>query len=197
MAKNFVQEGDDVLVTIAAAAGVKSGGGVLVGSLFGIAAKDAKQTETVIISTEGVFDMPKVSAEAWAVGDPIYWVAASSLVTNVAGVNQLIGVALEVEPNPSSSGRVRLNGPPGIVPDITQGAALADLSGSLTGTVNGSVADVAHIAIATATNNTYSDAAVNTAVNAMVDDVNTQLKELQAKLNAALARLRTAGVIGE
>ncbi len=71
--------------------------------------------------------------------------------------------------------------------------ALADLGGTLTGAVDGDLADVADIALDTS--NTYTDAAVNGAVNTAIASVNLQLKELQAKLNAALAKLRTSGVI--
>lgn len=79
------------------------------------------------------------------------------------------------------------------ITSITQGTALADLAGTLTGTVDGTLADVADIALSTS--NTYTDAAVNSAVNAAILSVNLQLKELQTKLNAVLARLRSTGVI--
>lgn len=72
-------------------------------------------------------------------------------------------------------------------------AAIADLSGTLTGTTDGALADVA--AIALSTSNTYTDAAVNAAVNTAITSVNLQIKELQTKLNAALAMMRTAGLL--
>lgn len=64
---------------------------------------------------------------------------------------------------------------------------VAELGGTLTGTVTGSMADVADIALSTS--NTYTDAAVNAAVNAAIAEVNLQLKELQTQLNALIAAL--------
>jgi predicted RecA/RadA family phage recombinase len=40
----------------------------------------------------------------------IYWDNATRLTTNVAGALKVIGVATAVAANPSSVGRVRLNG---------------------------------------------------------------------------------------
>ena len=56
--RNYVQEGETVTVA-APTGGVKSGDGVLVGALFGVACFDALQTAEVEIQTEGVFDLPK------------------------------------------------------------------------------------------------------------------------------------------
>lgn len=74
-----------------------------------------------------------------------------------------------------------------------QAGAVPNLGGTLTGSTDGTLADVADIALSTT--DTYTDAAVNAAVNAAVADVNLQLKELQTKLNAAITALRTAGII--
>lgn len=76
---------------------------------------------------------------------------------------------------------------------VSQQTAEADLSGSLTGTTDGALADIA--AIALSTSNTYTDAAVNSAVNTAITSANLQIKELQVKVNALLAKLRTAGVL--
>lgn len=111
--KNFVQHGD--MITITAAAAIASGELVRSNSLIGVAATDAAIGEEVEINTTGVFDLPKTSAQAWAVGNPIYMIAASGLLTNVAGTgNYLVGVATAAAANPSATGRVRLNGTLGL-----------------------------------------------------------------------------------
>jgi len=57
----------------------------------------------------------KTSAQAWAVGNPIYSIAATNVLTNVAGTgNYLVGVATAIAANPSAVGRVRLNGTLGL-----------------------------------------------------------------------------------
>ena len=48
---------------------------------------------------------------AWSVGNPIYAISGTGVLTNVAGTgNYLVGVATAVAANPSATGRVRLNG---------------------------------------------------------------------------------------
>lgn len=107
--KNYIQPGDTLGFT-APAGGVVSGNGVLVGDMFGVAAVSAAVGETFQLKTTGVFDLPKTSAQAWSEGQKLYWSSANSEVSTTATGNKLIGVATEVAVNPSSLGRVRLNG---------------------------------------------------------------------------------------
>ncbi|MBI1207635.1 MAG: DUF2190 family protein [Azospirillum sp.] len=112
--KNFVQPGESITVT-APSGGVSSGDGVLIGSVFGIAAADAAEGDPVELATEGVFSgIVKVSAQAWAVGDPIYWDAAAAKATSASTGNRLIGHATEAAANPTSTGTVRLVGGSGL-----------------------------------------------------------------------------------
>lgn len=107
--KNYVQAG--VNITVAAPAAVSSGDGVLVNSLFGIAATDAAQGEDVELVTLGVFTMGKVSTDVFAVGTPAYWDDSAGLVTtdDDTGSNPLIGHAVTAAGNPSGSVNVRLS----------------------------------------------------------------------------------------
>lgn len=106
--KNYVQKGENL--TVPAPANVLSGEGVLVGSIFGIAAEDALSGVDVDLVTEGVFDMPKVSALAIAIGDKVYFDAATKLVNKTSSGNTMIGVATTAAANPSGSVNIRLNG---------------------------------------------------------------------------------------
>ena len=63
----------------------------------------------------------------------------------------------------------------------------ANLAGTLTGTTDGTIVDVA--AIVLSTGDVYSDLAVKNAVNTAVTSINLQHKELQAKLNEAILKL--------
>ncbi|QQA43951.1 DUF2190 family protein [Pelagovum pacificum] len=107
--KNYVQPG--VNLTLAAPYDVASGAGVLVGSIFGVAALTADSGDDVTIVTEGVFDLAKVSAQAWTVGARIFWDDSTKLATTTAasGANKLIGVATAAAANPSDTGQVRLS----------------------------------------------------------------------------------------
>ncbi|KAB1086483.1 DUF2190 family protein [Neorhizobium galegae] len=106
--KNYIQPGSTV--TVAAPANVLSGAGVLVGTLFGVACGDALSAADVEIKTDGVFELNKLSAQAWTVGAAIYWDNTAKECTTVTTSNTLIGKALAVAANPSSTGIVRLNG---------------------------------------------------------------------------------------
>ena len=106
--QNFVQEGD--AVTIAAPAALASGQGVLVGSLFGVAANVAASGADVVLRTEGVFDLTAESAATATVGAKAYWVAATSLVNATASGNKLIGVFTVAKASGETTARVRLDG---------------------------------------------------------------------------------------
>lgn len=107
--KNFIQPGN-MVTAIAPVGGIVSGTGILIASLFGVAAYSAAAGEEVELATEGVFDLPKLSAQAWTAFSPVYWDATNFWCTTVVGSNKLIGVTMQIAANPSPIGRVRLNG---------------------------------------------------------------------------------------
>ena len=106
--RNYVQPGD--MLTFAAPYDVNGGAGALVGSCFGVAACTAASGAEVELATTGVFDLSKVSAQAWTAGALIYWDDTAKLCTTTSTSNKLIGIAAKAAANPSSTGRVRLNG---------------------------------------------------------------------------------------
>jgi predicted RecA/RadA family phage recombinase len=103
--KNFIQPGDTLTVP-APSGGVVSGALVIIGSLIGVAGSTAAAGVDVAVKTTGVFELPKVSAQAWTVGAPIYW--EDGAATTTATDNTLIGYATEAAVNPSAIGRVRI-----------------------------------------------------------------------------------------
>ena len=106
--RNFVQPGENITVTAEAAA--SSGDGVKLGSLFGIASGDAAIGDSMVLVTEGVFEMPKVSTDELAVGDAVYFRTSDGAVSSTASGNTKIGIAVSEAGNPSASVHVRLNG---------------------------------------------------------------------------------------
>lgn len=90
--RNFVQVGNTI--TMPAPAVLTGGDVVIVGELHGIAAGDADAGEDFDLVTTGVFELPKVAADAFAVGDAVYWDAANKLVTAEADGNSKIGAAV-------------------------------------------------------------------------------------------------------
>lgn len=74
--KTFIQSGDVMTVT-APTGGVTSGDGVIVGSLFGVAAFTAAEDEAVEIATRGVYALPKEPTAVIAAGDQVAWDAGT------------------------------------------------------------------------------------------------------------------------
>ncbi|KQU77714.1 hypothetical protein ASD12_18105 [Mesorhizobium sp. Root102] len=110
--KNYIQPGNEIAWTnedVTDAVAVASGDGVVAGSLFGVANGDIAVGDEGTLSLIGVFELAKVSAQAWTFGQKIYWVAADAEATSTAGSNKLIGVAVEAADNPSATGKVRLS----------------------------------------------------------------------------------------
>lgn len=106
--KNFVQAGSNL--TLTAPYAVTSGAGVKIGAIFGVAAGTAASGATVDVVTHGVFDLPKVSTDTFAVGAAVYWDDTAKLVTSTTSGNTKIGVAVAAADNPSGFARLRLNG---------------------------------------------------------------------------------------
>ncbi|PTV94919.1 putative RecA/RadA family phage recombinase [Rhodobacter aestuarii] len=106
--QNYIQPGEHVTVT--AAANLTSGSLVKIGGLVGVAQGDAASGEEVVLVRRGVFTLPKVSAQAWTVGQKLYHDTATGAVTSTATSNTLIGVALAAAENPSATGVVLLDG---------------------------------------------------------------------------------------
>lgn len=130
MARTYIQPGEVVTKT-APVGGVTSGTPVLIGSLFGVPQTDADYGAEFELLVVGVHELAKTSAQAWTEGQKIYWDNGNSRCDSDSTVGQLIGVADQVAANPSSTGKVRLNGVAPATAEGPQGAiaALTDSSG--------------------------------------------------------------------
>jgi predicted RecA/RadA family phage recombinase len=102
--KNFVQPGEYGVPVVTPNA-VTSGQVVVIGQIVGIAATDAAAGATVSLAMEGVYDLPKVPADAHAAGD-IAKVNASGVVDLAGTVN--IGWIIQAVLAGSTTVRVRL-----------------------------------------------------------------------------------------
>ncbi len=168
MAGNYVQAGK--VVALVAPYAVASGAGAQVGSIFGVALSDVANAAEGEFQTKGVFELEKTSAQAWTQGQKIYWDNTNKRCDSDGTVGILIGVALSIAANPSSTGIVRLNG---VAPSSSEGPQNA----------------IANLALTTLTDSPAT-------VDALRDNLTaTWEAEIEAKVNAILAALRTAGVI--
>lgn len=106
--KTFIQEGN--IITVTAVANIASGDGVLVGSIFGVAAADAVTGEGVEIATVGVYELPKLSTAVISQGDRVAWDDAAKEIA-LPGVGLYpVGVAIEAAGNGTATVKVRLDG---------------------------------------------------------------------------------------
>ena len=104
--KNFVQQG--VNLTVPAPANILSGDVVIVGDLHGVASINAAQGADLVFVTEGVFELPKVAANAFAVGAKVYYDSTAKLVTSTASGNTYIGAAVEAAIASTATVKVKL-----------------------------------------------------------------------------------------
>ena len=104
MSRKVFQEGN-VLPMVATAA-VKSGDLVTVGKLVGVALNDAAIGETYQLDLAGVYEVPKTSALAFAVGAIAY--AKSDGGVNATNTNPVAGHVVEAAANPSDFVKIRL-----------------------------------------------------------------------------------------
>lgn len=105
--KNFVQPGDTLTLTPAAA--VASGVGYLFGTgLFGVATNDVAISTPGEFRTEGVVDIAKTSALVISTGDRLYWDSVNKVVNKTATAQQCVGIAVADAANPSATVRMKL-----------------------------------------------------------------------------------------
>lgn len=106
MASNYLQPGD--VLTLIAPYDVASGGGALVGRLFGVATSTVATGKPGEFKTTGVWLLPKTSAQAWTAGASIFWDNTNKRCDSDATVGPFIGAAVAAADNPSSTGYVQL-----------------------------------------------------------------------------------------
>ena len=69
--KNFIQPGDSIDVALPATK--VSGDGIMIVSLFGVLVASGASGDTRAIEVEGVFELPKLTANVMAVGAKVNW----------------------------------------------------------------------------------------------------------------------------
>ncbi len=154
--KNFIQSGDQIIFT--AGANLLSGAPVFIGGLVGIVAADVLSGAVGTASLKGVFSVTKVSAEAWAEGDRVYYDESLAKFTNVKDTDtKFAGYAVEVAANPTSTGKLLL------VQPTAQAAIVAYSAGSNLVGVDGTGSNAAPLA----GTETRLDA-IDTAIAAMI-----------------------------
>jgi predicted RecA/RadA family phage recombinase len=105
--KNSIQDGE--VLALAAPYAVASGGGALIGAIFGVAVTTLANGETGNFQLEGVYTLPKATGAA-TLGAKAYWDNTNKNVTATSTSNTLIGVFVAAYASGDTSALVRLNG---------------------------------------------------------------------------------------
>ena len=92
---NYISQGK--VIKAAVAADVASGGGVVVGDLFGVAPADIAAEATGAVLDSGIVTLPKKSTDTFAAGGKIYWDATEGYVTTTSESNTFAGYYLEAD----------------------------------------------------------------------------------------------------
>lgn len=180
MAKNFIQPGKTV--TLNAPYARESGEGALKDSIFGVSLGKVAVSVDGEFGVTGVWDIAKTSAQAWTQGQRIHWDDTNKRCDSDATLGPLIGVASEAAANPSSTGKVRLNGG---APATTEGkqAALTVQKTTITHTAPGTE-DFAIQGLTSTTPFGFVTADEGNTVLLVIANLQTRLAELETKLKA-------------
>ena len=93
MANNYLYSGDVLDYTNGGSTEISSGAPVLVGSRLGIALVNIPAGGMGSVRMRGVFTVAKLSTDAVAQGDLLYWDATNARLTTTASTNKLAGYA--------------------------------------------------------------------------------------------------------
>lgn len=116
MAKNFVQNGNTIPLLNSGSEVIASGDVVVVGNIVAIAITDIALLGTGDGFTEGVFQLPKASADVFAAGDAVYISNGTAQASSVDGV--YAGVAWEDAATGTTVVNVKINA--GAAPAATE-----------------------------------------------------------------------------
>ena len=97
-------------VTLPAPYALTSGQMAQVGSIIGVAQGAAAISADVVLVRQGVFTLTKTAAQAWPLGQTLYWDNAARSVTNVPSTYKMIGAAFAAALAADTVGQVLLDG---------------------------------------------------------------------------------------
>lgn len=106
--KNYVQDG--AVIALIAPYAVSSGGGALVGTIFGVAIADVANGISGQFQRKGVVDITALTTDVIAQGAKVYWDNTNKRITGTVGTNVLVGAALVAKANGETTCRVMLDG---------------------------------------------------------------------------------------
>lgn len=107
MDSQYIQAGDYWDYTPSSA--VAAGQVVLLNATVTIAPRDIAANADGSLALSGIWKVQKTTGEAWAAGEPLYWVAGTSKFTTTASTNKKAGVASKAAASGDTTGYLALN----------------------------------------------------------------------------------------
>jgi predicted RecA/RadA family phage recombinase len=107
MAKNYIQPGEVLDVTLSAT--ITSGSGLLVGVRLGVALSDGVSGDTIAVQVKGVFNLPKLGTDVVAQGAALYWDNTNKRLTTTSTSNTLAGYATAAASGTATTVNIALN----------------------------------------------------------------------------------------
>ncbi|NYE62193.1 putative RecA/RadA family phage recombinase [Duganella sp. 1224] len=108
MATNYVQEGD--VLDFTAAAAVASGAVIVLGKRIGVAARAVSQGSVGAAHVTGVWEIAKLTTDVVGQGDLLYWDAQNSRLTTTAASNVQAGYAASPAAAGAATVQIKING---------------------------------------------------------------------------------------
>lgn len=181
MAKNLIQDGDvfDHTITSGESA-VASGEVVVEGGLIGVAvtAGTYANSDVVSVNLKGVYLLDKTTSLVITKGDKVFYNTSTKKITKTI-TDKFIGYAWTSELTNATTVQVKLSADSNGA--VSQAAVVAALGTTTNLTaIAGSYADLA---------------AARTSVNTLAGEVETRLDAIEAKVDAVIAALKTAGLM--
>lgn len=105
--KNYVQDGKTITHTPTVA--VVSGGAVLITALLAVAVASVAANEPGEFTTEGVYELPKATADEITIGAKLYWDDSAKNFTTTATDNVQCGKAWATAANGDTLVAVKIN----------------------------------------------------------------------------------------
>lgn len=105
---NAVSAGCTFNVTLTAA--TTSGTGLLIGSILGVAVTSGAIGDVVAHKVEGVFTLPKLTADVVAQGAKLYWDNTNKRLTTTASTHAEAGVAFAAATGTDTTVQIKLKG---------------------------------------------------------------------------------------
>ena len=94
MADNYIQPGAILTTNNDSGGALEAGDPILCGNTLRVYINDCASLADGPAYSEGAFTLAATAADAWDDGAILYWNAGTSAITDTAGANQAVGIAV-------------------------------------------------------------------------------------------------------